>query len=218
MDEADPKKKYNFAVYSKGAVPPRMRQAIQRGFTGSPRHDPACTQICRGAIPGQFLRNALRVADRVVVGQVGDAVVAIISVLLPEFVSPVTGKAVCLLHEWYMDVVCSFYCHRAFGAETIRQFFQYARNQGVSAVRMYATKGSRTVWGDRWGFREAETRLRPDGVCVYRPVVRKSYPGETEADRTYRMTLIISPGKPSVPMQRRRRRPRYTAPKKRSRR
>lgn len=89
-----------------------------------------------------------------------------------------TGRPVCLPHELYIDVACSAYEHRAHGAETLRRFLAHWKKRGVKAIRLYATQATLAVWGERWGFREAESVLRADGTCVYGRKRRSAYPTE----------------------------------------
>ena len=171
-------------------------------------------RVCRGAVDRTYLQGALNVCENLAVGYHGDDPVAVVLTLGPSFISPLTNKPICLPHELYVDVVCAYFCYRVCGAETIRRFLAYVRSQGVSALRLYATSASKLVWADKWGFQEAETIMRPDGSCVYGPVRKKGYPGESSS---HRMTLILNAETPkhAAAARTHRRRPLYTPRKKR---
>jgi hypothetical protein len=186
--------KYRFAVYGKHETPEAVRRELTKPTGRLTPQQKQRETICRGSsMTSTFVSNALRAADQVVVGYHEDQVVAVILVLFPSFISPLTNKPVCQDHEVYMDVVCSYYCYRRCGAETIRRFMKYCTGQGIRALRIFATQQSMQTWQTNWGFRECETILQRGGKCVYGPYSKKSYPGETDEDRTYRMTLILNP-------------------------
>ena len=73
------------------------------------------------------------------------------------------------MHIHEHDVVCSYYCYRKCGTETIRRFILWAKKQGAKALRMYGTTASLAVWKLNWGFREAETILDKKGNIKYGP-------------------------------------------------
>lgn len=187
---------YEFFVYDniKNPMPAKVRAALRTHFQMSENvQDKERKHICRGGVPGEYMRGALQVSHIVAVGIHDSQIVAVILALRPTLISPWTNKPICLDHEWYIDVVCSYYCFRGCGAHTMHQFMQYAEKQGVRALRLYATKGSLPAWRDHWGFREAETYVDRHGNCKYGPISSHSYPGEKPGHQTYRMTRILAP-------------------------
>lgn len=117
--------------------------------------------------------------------------VALITTFDSDFITENTGKAVCLPHEVYIDVACSFYKHREIGRRLIGYFMEYFKKRRVCAVRMHATDKARPLWIQKWGFREAETRWNAQKrVCEYGPVVRATH-GPNEQVPTYRLTRVL---------------------------
>ena len=85
-------------------------------------------------------------------------------------------------------MVCSYYCYRNCGAETLRRFITFARSKRYKALRIYATSGSQGVWKDKWGFQERETVVNRRGRCEHGPLQRLYHP---EDPHSVRMTLIL---------------------------
>lgn len=184
---------YRFVLYHQHQIPISLKQTLMREFSQFTKERPPDEnknrRICRGAVDRTYLQGALNVCESLAVGYHGEDPVAVVLTLGPSYISPLTNKPICLPHELHVDVVCAYFCYRVCGAETIRRFLAYARSRGVPALRLYATSASKPVWANKWGFQEAETIMRPDGTCVYGPLQKTGYPGETDS---HRMTLILN--------------------------
>jgi hypothetical protein len=85
------------------------------------------------------------------------------------------------------DVVCSYYCYRSCGQETIQRFYKWAKAKRYKALRLYAIKPAVPVWNTNWGFQERDTVLLPNKKVQWGPVKRKKAPGDT----IYRMTKLL---------------------------
>ena len=161
------------------------------------------TTICRGAIIERYLQHALKDCKLVGVGYHVNHIVAVVLAFTHTSTWPKTKTPICAPHELYLDVVCSYYCYRRCGVETLIRFMDYARQDHISvsssmpqcefkrfkALIIYATSGSQSVWRDRWGFQERDTFIDKHGICRQGPIKRKVHPDDP---LSVRMTLILS--------------------------
>lgn len=170
------------------------RAADTEGLEGEDRQK-ANARLCRNAVDGQYASESLRSANLVVVGRRGRALAGIITVFRPTQRHPHTGQPYCLPHELYLDVVCSYHHPPGCGSRMLDRFVRgLAENEpGVRALRLYACSASRSIWKQRFGFVEAETRMLR-GKCAYTDRGPRNYPHEDAYGwgRTWRMTLITS--------------------------
>ena len=186
--------------YRRQQLPHVIRRALDRIIRVDDRRTPVAKKhrlICRGLLPAEYIWNSLLLASVIgIATAAGDAAtpVAFISAFDATFVSPLTGAPICLPHELYVDVVCSYSEQRDLGRRLIRAFFEYAVRRGFTAVRMYATQSAMPVWKANWGFREAETRMDAHrGHCAYGRIERKTYPLlEPNELPTYRLTRVLT--------------------------
>lgn len=184
-------------------LPSNVRRTLfaefERATETEGSEDQANARLCRNAVAGQYASESLRSADLVVVGRRGRALAGIITVFRPTQRHPHTGQPYCLPHELYLDVVCSYRHPPACGSRMLDRFVRGLREKepGVWALRLYACLASRSIWKQRFGFVEAETRMLPGRHrrrCVYTDHGPRYYPHEDAYGwgRTWRMTLILS--------------------------